>query len=94
MLKEIKINDRVFFGGIGAILLVAFATSITACCLMLLSIRDLKQAEAKAALLEENRQLCREALIRSDAKLEQMQNLVEMAAERPGRNISKGMGGP
>ena len=76
------ISERVFLYAIGATLLVTLAVALGCGTLALFTMRELSTARDALVLSRDNAAICHDALIRSDARREQLESLLEIAASR------------
>lgn len=90
---EVAVSERVFLYAAGAVLLVAFALAAMMGGLAWCTMLELRAARESLELSKQNTEICKAALIGSEARRDQMQRMVEFArgVKFPDKSA---MGGP
>jgi len=81
-IKTTVITDRVFLYAVGAVLLVAFTLSALLGVLAFGAMRELAVTREALEQAKAHASTCRDALLRSDARLDQTRELLEIAGSR------------
>jgi acyl-coenzyme A synthetase/AMP-(fatty) acid ligase len=84
------VSERVFAFATLTALLASLAVGVVFASLAMFSMFALRDVRENLELSKQNSSICRDALIRSDARREQMEKLVEFAS---GRKMPTGIGG-
>lgn len=80
--RTFVVTERVFLYAIGATLLVSLMVALGCGVLTFVTMRELSITRDSLALVKDNAAICHDALLRSDAKREQIEQMLELAAMR------------
>jgi hypothetical protein len=76
------VTERVFLYAIGATMLVSLMVALGCGVFALIAMHELETTRDVLALTQENAIICREALLKSEARRDQIEEMLEMAAGR------------